>query len=366
MFYHAYDSYIQHAFPADDLAPLSCSGIKWTGGVAATLIDSLDMLLILGNATEFERAVGWLSTELTFDVDVRVNVFETNIRLLGGLLGAHQLILLSHERGGGLPGMPALGKTLLCPSYDGQLLDLAGDLARRLLPAFTKSKSSVPLAWVNLRSGVMRRDVRHTCTAGAGTLLLEFTALQRLGDSSAPWEALASSAASALFEQRSTNGLVGNTLDADSQVWMKREASIGAGVDSFFEYLLKSHLLHGKQKHLDEFASLYVSSLQHMRFPRLGRWLYDVDIDKPSTARAYISSLGAFFPGMQALMGDTRDGALLHAEYGSAFREFGFLPELFTPSGHQVRTPLSRVISRYPVACCVYPCALVADVGRRR
>lgn len=33
-------------------------------------------LLILGNNTEFERGVSWLSENLSFDVDARVNLFE--------------------------------------------------------------------------------------------------------------------------------------------------------------------------------------------------------------------------------------------------------------------------------------------------
>ncbi len=60
-------------------------------GVALTLIDSLSTLAVLGNATEFTRAVRWLETNLSWDIDVRVNVFEANIRALGGLLSAHVL-----------------------------------------------------------------------------------------------------------------------------------------------------------------------------------------------------------------------------------------------------------------------------------
>jgi hypothetical protein len=32
--------------------------------------------VILGNNTEFERAVLWLSENLSFDVDARINLFE--------------------------------------------------------------------------------------------------------------------------------------------------------------------------------------------------------------------------------------------------------------------------------------------------
>ena len=37
----------------------------------------------------------------------------------------------------------------------------------------------------------------------------------------------------------SSKGLVGNTLDCDSGQWVRTDAGVGAGVDSFYEYLLK-------------------------------------------------------------------------------------------------------------------------------
>ncbi len=36
-----------------------------------------------------------------------------------------------------------------------------------------------------------------------------------------------------------TTGLVGNTLNVDSLTWERFDASIGAGADSFYEYMLK-------------------------------------------------------------------------------------------------------------------------------
>lgn len=66
--------------------------------------------------------------QLSFDVDVRVNVFEANIRLLGGLLSAHLLAADS-----------ATGPRLMPGGYEGGLLDLAYSLALRLLPAFLES-----------------------------------------------------------------------------------------------------------------------------------------------------------------------------------------------------------------------------------
>ena len=34
-------------------------------------------------------------------------------------------------------------------------------------------------------------------------------------------------------------GLVGNTLHTDNQEWLRKDSGIGAGIDSFYEYLLK-------------------------------------------------------------------------------------------------------------------------------
>jgi Glycosyl hydrolase family 47 len=47
--------------------------------------------VITGNYTEFRRAVHYVVTAVNFDTNVQVSVFETTIRVLGGLLSAHLL-----------------------------------------------------------------------------------------------------------------------------------------------------------------------------------------------------------------------------------------------------------------------------------
>ncbi len=41
------------------------------------------MLVVLGDLDEFERAVRWVVKSVTFDNDIVVSVFETNIRMVG-------------------------------------------------------------------------------------------------------------------------------------------------------------------------------------------------------------------------------------------------------------------------------------------
>ena len=95
MFYHAYDAYMDNAWPADELMPLSCRGRfrgrepsrgdidDAMGNFSLTLIDSLDMLVVLGDVAEFEEAVKKVIDTVKFDTDVVVSVFETNIRIVG-------------------------------------------------------------------------------------------------------------------------------------------------------------------------------------------------------------------------------------------------------------------------------------------
>jgi mannosidase alpha-like ER degradation enhancer 2 len=41
MFYHAFNGYMEHAFPLDELKPLSCEGEDSLGGYALTLVGDI-------------------------------------------------------------------------------------------------------------------------------------------------------------------------------------------------------------------------------------------------------------------------------------------------------------------------------------
>jgi mannosidase alpha-like ER degradation enhancer 2 len=133
-----------------------------------TLIDSLDTLVILGNHSEFRRVVSLVSSELpSFNLDVNVSVFETTIRVLGGLLSAHlmaidpelQIYPSSSSADPSAPDSPL--------RYNGRLLQLSLDLGERLMPAFD-TRTGIPYGTVNLRSGVPRGETKIASTAGAG------------------------------------------------------------------------------------------------------------------------------------------------------------------------------------------------------
>ena len=53
------------------------------GNFSLTLIDTLDTLAVLGNGTEFRAALNDIVRHVSFNQNTVVQVFETNIRILG-------------------------------------------------------------------------------------------------------------------------------------------------------------------------------------------------------------------------------------------------------------------------------------------
>lgn len=340
-----------------------------------------------------------------FDLDSKVQVFETVIRGVGGLLSAHLFAIGELPIPGYVP-RPTKGSTTqgsargddpleLAPipwpggfEYDGQLLRLALDLAQRLLPAFY-TPTGIPYPRVNLRSGIPfyvnsplhqasgdeaarepvggRREVTETCSAGAGSLTLEFTVLSRLTED-ARFEQAAKRAFWEVWRRRSDIGLIGNGIDAEHGMWIGPHAGIGAGMDSFFEYALKSHILlsghetpapnasttrrpspssdnndwldpgslhgplppemHSSDAFLEAWHEAHASVKRHLYTDR-SHYPYYANSHR-ATGQPYtmwIDSLGAFYPGLLALAGEVDEAIEANLVYTALWTRYSALPE---------------------------------------
>jgi hypothetical protein len=390
------------------------------GNYSLTLIDSLSTLAILASAPpdaddtgatalrDFQEGVAALVEQYGdgrsgssgrglrgrgFDVDSKVQVFETVIRGVGGLLSAHLFAI------GELPiagYKPKLVKTyrkrklvkgevpaIMWPGgfrYDGQLLRLALDLAQRLLPAFYTT-TGMPYPRVNLRHGIpfylnsplnrgsdtdeFSRDenpeITETCSAGAGSLVLEFTVLSRLTNDPR-FEQLAKRAFWAVWERRSSIGLLGAGVDAENGQWIGPYSGIGAGIDSFFEYALKTHILlsghdlpnataiplaEPDASWLDpntiysplteeENSSETFLAAWHEAHAAIKRHLYsgthhphyvNVHLSTGSPQAYWIDSLGAYYPGLLALAGEVEEAVETNLLYVALWTRYAALPE---------------------------------------
>ncbi|KAG5644060.1 hypothetical protein DXG03_009150 [Asterophora parasitica] len=327
LWYHGYDHYMTYAFPMDELTPLSCSGQgpDWgnpkniasndvAGNFSLTLIDVIDTLVVLDDREGFELAVKNIINWVSFDVNTKPQVFETTIRVLGGLLSGHQFASQT-------------GQTFHLPWYRGELLDMAHDLGKRLLPAFA-TPTGLPYARINLRHGIMKGETVETCTAGAGSLILEFATLSRLtGDDR--FEKAAHKAFFALWNRKSDIGLVGNTINTFTGAWTSPVITgIGAGIDSFYEYALKWYILSGDIEFLDVWEEAYAAIMRYSRAAD-GFWYRTVNMNSGDVAYFTVDSLSAFWPGLQVLAGDVQSAIRLHLIYWNLWREHSGLPEVY-------------------------------------
>lgn len=82
---------------------------------------------------------------------------------------------------------------------------------------------------MNLRHGVEDNETKDQCTAGVGTLLLEFGLLSHLSGNNKFFDA-AHTALMKLWTMKSNIGLLGNTFDRDTAQWKNNNAGIGAGM----------------------------------------------------------------------------------------------------------------------------------------
>jgi len=91
-FKHSWEGYKKHAWLRDEVAPLSGQYRDTFGGWAATLVDSLDTLWIMGMKEDFAMAVKAIEEiDFTTTETDTVNVFETTIRYMGGFLAAYDI-----------------------------------------------------------------------------------------------------------------------------------------------------------------------------------------------------------------------------------------------------------------------------------
>ncbi len=312
---HAFESFRNYAgWERDELKPLTCTGHSLMGGLSTTLIDSLDMLAVLGDARGFTEGVDWvLQNVKSFDKDANVSVFETNIRVLGGLLSAH---MIAANKSLGIYQGP----------YDGGLLLLAADLADRLLWAF-ETPTRLPFGTVNLRHGVPKGETRIVCAACCATFSLEFGMLSIL-TGNPKYEMVAKEAAEKLFSKRNKLGLLATHLEVDNGNWvLQTTAGLGGDTDSAYEYFYKAANAFEDERYMEMFNQSFSAVNQALRVAG-DDYLYFVDADFVTNVKILnVRSLSAFWPGILAQLGHLEDANRTIHSFGQIVQLFGYLPE---------------------------------------
>ena len=227
-FEHAWQGYKKNAWMKDELSPLDGKSAQSFGGWAATLVDTLDTLWIMGMKDDFEEAVH-AASEIDFNTtnEEVINVFETTIRYLGGFLGAYDLT------DGAYP-------VLLEKAVEvGELLYCAFDTPNRM-PA-------TRFRWKEALEGGDQNASEGTLIAEIGSLSLEFTRLSQLTGDMKYFDAI--QRIMDMFDENQSKtklpGLWPITMNAKHTSFVDTTFSLGAMADSLYEYLPKQHMLLG-------------------------------------------------------------------------------------------------------------------------
>ena len=264
----SFHHYKDACWGSDEVKNGSCE--NWLD-MGLTIVDSLDTLWLVNMKTEFKEGVEWVSTSLNLE-KWQINVFEVTIRILGGLLSAYAL------------------------SHDIRLLGKAEDLGMRILSSWTPE--SMPR-----NSGRMQTTYS---LAEVGSLQLEFrylshltnnTTLKRLAIARPCW------VYKQLFDQVRLHGVLTTRIDNYGGAVERSGRGVGAGADSFYEYILKTHLQDGRRfpctynlfrRARDEIRQRYMRSWDE-------RTSYLIKVSPRNRVGHVMDHLDCFAPGMLAL-----------------------------------------------------------------
>lgn len=235
----AWDAYARSAWGFDELRPLTRQGQDtFAPGLGTTIVDSLSTLYLMGGLGQrYNRARAWVDRHLDFGKVGNVIVFETVIRVLGGLLSIYHL------------------------SGDEMYMRKAEDLGRRLAPAF-ESETGLPYPRCFLnetgRCGYHNSNSDAVFLAEAGTLQLEFRALAHHSEDPT-LRSLRSTTEKVITSLQSAGSSSTRLKDADRVLlpfalshttgrFSTNTVTMGAPADSYFEYLIKMWRQGGKHE----------------------------------------------------------------------------------------------------------------------
>ncbi|MEU4091572.1 glycoside hydrolase family 47 protein [Streptomyces sp. NPDC026673] len=327
-FRSAWDAYRRLAWGRDELRPLSGSGADFfapghTFGL--TIVEALDTLYLMELDEELVAAVQWVRNELDLDQDVSVQVFESVIRLVGGLLSGYLATRV-----------PAL-------------LDLARDLTDRLMPAFAKSPTGAPYRYVNLSTGAV--SGRENYVAEVGSCLTEFGELSRLTGDRSYYDA-AKRALRAVYERRSRLDLLGTTMNVETGAWTGTTATLDPPVDSFFESLWHGWALYGDEELHTWYTTLTAGILTHLADRGTGRlWFRQAEMSTGHATGHVQSELTAFYAGLLAQSGHVADGESYLDSWTAVLESFRLPPDLIDYDAMRAVQPSYPLRPEYANSC---------------
>lgn len=242
-----------------------------------------------------------------------VQQFEIAIRILGGLLSSYQL------------------------DGDPRFLELAKDLADRMLPVFG-SQTGIPYRYVNLKTGAVRGEITNPCEVGS--MLLEYGMLSKLTGDPVYYEKCKRGVVAVYDRRNAATGLVGSLIDINTGEWTSANSHISGGIDAYYEYLLKGWLLFGDEDLKEMWETSKTAIDKYLADERnTGFWYGSADMNTGKRTGTSFCALDCFYGAVLCLDGDIETAEKLQASIYKMWTMFGLEPESIDYSSMSVGSP---------------------------
>lgn len=300
-FQKGWDAYKSYAYGMDAVNPISEKGHNWySHTLLMTPVDAFSTMHLMGLDSAKVEAKQLIKERLTFDLDMEVQQFEIAIRIVGGLVSAYQL------------------------DGDPKFLELATDLADRLMPVFD-TPTGIPYRLVNLRTGEIKGNETNPCEVGS--MLLEYGMLSKLTGNPEYYNKC-KKGIQAVFERRGKTDLVAGAINCDTGEWLDHRAHIRGGIDAFYEYLLKGYILFGDE----DLKTMWEKSLKGIDTYladtcETGYWIGEADMNTGERTATIFGALDCFWGGCLVLEGKTAEAEALQASIYKMWMMEGIEPE---------------------------------------
>ncbi|KAE9383751.1 seven-hairpin glycosidase [Gymnopus androsaceus JB14] len=221
IFNQSYAAYSKFAFGHDSLLPVSASFIDDRNGWGATIVDAMGTMILMGFDDLFIKSLEWV-TNVDFTESktaANVDLFETTIRYVGGMLSAYELT----------------GKKYPI------LVQQSQTLVDKMAFAWSSPNQTIPYGMINFQDN---STINQTNVAEAGTLNLEWSRLSLYtGNQTYTNLSMKNSIHILLFVQLmkffSCRCLIPQEIDPSDNKFVDAFITWGGGTDSYLEYLIK-------------------------------------------------------------------------------------------------------------------------------
>ncbi|TWI94544.1 mannosidase alpha-like ER degradation enhancer 2 [Mucilaginibacter frigoritolerans] len=293
-------AYKQYAWGHDVLLPITKTNADWyKESLHISPIDAYSTMQVMKLDKYAKEVEQYIKDSVSFDKDIYVKTFEVNIRVLGGLLCMYQY------------------------TNDPRILAQTKDFGDRMLKAFN-SPTGIPYYWVNLKTGAVKGS--QVNTAEAASYMFEMGILSYYTKNPAYYQA-AKKANLCIWNKRSKINLVGNVINNETGEWIDRNSYIGAGDDSYFEYLLKTWVLF-KDPQLKNMWDISIAAINKYipEQTNTGVWYGYVNMDTGEKTKSTVTLYDAFWPALYSLGGDIKRAEAFDDTWDGLWNKYGLEP----------------------------------------